>query len=95
MALNFPASPVNGQTYNSGSAIYTWSSAAQSWEITANSLSSGVVNGILYIDSTASVYSTASGALEVWGGVGADYLAVRDTWTNVDLLAAITALLAN
>ena len=44
-------------------------------------------------DGTTDTNGASRQSLVVWSG--ADYLAVRDTWTNVDLLAAITALLAN
>ena len=64
MAIIFPSSPINGQTYNSGYALYTYSAAAGAWLIQANAFSS---NAII---STAPSVSTMTGALIVSGGVG-------------------------
>jgi len=33
MAINFPSSPVNGQTFTSGSTTWMWSSSLSAWEL--------------------------------------------------------------
>jgi len=33
MAINFPSSPLNGQTFTSGSTTWMWSSSLSAWEL--------------------------------------------------------------
>jgi hypothetical protein len=33
MAINFPNSPTNGQTFVAGSATYSWNSSASTWDL--------------------------------------------------------------
>lgn len=41
MALDFPSSPTNGQTYTSGGRTWTWNSTSSTWESTNIAISDG------------------------------------------------------
>jgi hypothetical protein len=64
MALNFPPSPIIGQSYTVGSKTYTWSGAA--WLVTAVSQTFNS----LTISTSTNATSTNSGAVQVVGGMG-------------------------
>lgn len=64
MALNFPPSPIIGQSYTVGTKTYTWSGAA--WLVTAVSQNFNSVT----ITTSTNATSTNTGALQIYGGVG-------------------------
>jgi Chaperone of endosialidase len=57
--IDFPSSPVNGQTFTSNNVTYTWSSAKTQWQASAN--------GFYYIGTTANYFGRASGPQALTG----------------------------
>lgn len=48
MALNFPSSPTNGQTYTSSGRTWTWNSSTSTWESTNTLTSSQITTALGY-----------------------------------------------
>jgi hypothetical protein len=71
MAVNFPASPTNGQTFTSGGITWTYSTSVGAWEIVPSSIQ-GVqgIQGIQGIQSTSG-FQGIQGTTGGGGGGGA------------------------
>ena len=65
--MSYPISPTNGQTAVLNGLTYSFSTSTQAWTRIAQSVTATTS---LVISSTTPTYSTATGALQVAGGVG-------------------------
>lgn len=73
MALDFPSSPTNGQTYTSSGRTWTWNSSTSTWESTNNLTSSQVTTALGYTpynSTNPSGYTTNIGTVTSVGGTG-------------------------
>lgn len=90
MALDFPNSPTNGQTFTSGNLTWTWNSTTGAWkgQLSAISeISGGVAGALPYQSGTSDTSFTAAGTtgqVLLSGGTGSP------TWSNTIAGATLT-----
>ena len=79
MALNFPASPVDGQIFTSGRLIYQWNSASSIWisNISSNNFvfkTGSTMTGNLVMSGANIAFATSANAEIYWGDTGLSFI---------------------
>ena len=69
--INFPPSPIDGQTYTVGTVTYTYTSANKSWSTVRGTVGADfITNNRVIVRNTTPSDAPNTGALTVVGGVG-------------------------